>query len=427
MTIKKALMTRKHRMYSKSILILLCPLLFACGGKKSADSANADTQNGLVTFHLNAPPSKVEPLLLSELADSVSYVALETTKESLTDRAIQCGDRYYTVIRNDEKLLCFDKNGKYLHQIGRKGKGPEEYPWMVDYDYFKVDPVTDCVYINSDSCTKVYDENGKYAKTIKGGYWRSLPELVYNHMAYFAPAYHPMIEIIDERNNQCVTNNKDFIQKNRKFWKELNDKYRKEGFCEHEATETRYSISNDACYAWSVFYDTVMMAKGKEVKPFCLIIPENKYLPEDCYSKNVKELLQPLIVRMYICNNKLLLSVRYYPSFEKALAFNTKPKENIKYCYWVVCDLKDGSVTYHANNIINDLDGGPNILLPIYNVEDIYSLSVEDLKNDEEIYNSYFTEGIQAKLKDQDGKFQRLLEPLADDANPIIRTYHWKK
>jgi len=415
----------KHIRYHQYILLLFALTLFACGGKKTADSANADSQNGLVTFHLNAPPSKVEPLLLSEIADSVSYVALETTKETLTDRAIQCGDRFYTVIRNDEKLLCFDKSGKYLHQIGRKGKGPEEYPWMYDYSSFKVDPVTNWVYIDSDSCTQVYDENGKYAKTLRGEYWHFIPELVYNHMAYFAPTYHPVIEIIDERNNQCVTNNKDFIQKNRKFWKELYDKFKKEGGFEHESTEIRHAILNDACYTWSVFYDTVMMAKGKEVKPFCLIIPENKYLPEDRYSKGSKELLQPLISRMYICKNKILLSVRYYSSFEDALAFHTKP--NKKYCYWVVCELKDGSVTYHANNIINDLDGGPNILLPIYNVEDIYSLSVEDLKNDEEIYNSYFTEGIQAKLKDQDGKFQRLLEPLEDDANPIIRTYHWKE
>lgn len=55
------------------------------------------------------------------------------------------------------------------------------------------------------------------------------------------------------------------------------------------------------------------------------------------------------------------------------------------------------------------------------------SISVEDLKNDKEIYNSYFTPGVKAKLKDQEGKFQRLFEPLADDANPIIRTFHWKE
>ena len=123
--------------------------------------------------------------------------------------------------------------------------------------------------------------------------------------------------------------------------------------------------------------------------------------------------------------DKILLSVRYYSSIEERKEYYSK--KGMKYCYWVICDLKDGSVRYHANYIINDLDGGPNVLLPFYLGEDIYCLSVEDLKNDKEIYNSYFSEGVEAKLKDQEGKFQRLLEPLAVDANPIIRTIHWKE
>ncbi|MDD4822302.1 MAG: 6-bladed beta-propeller [Bacteroidales bacterium] len=412
----------------RKLIFALLPLLVGCTNVQNKGNDSGTTGDGqLVTFHLNAPPSKVEPLLLSELADSVSYVALETTKETLTKDAVRYGDRYYTII-NEERLLCFDKNGKFLHQIGRKGKGPEEYPWLYDdYSSIKVDPVTCWIYVESNNCTQVYDENGKFVKKLTGGFWDFRPTLVYNHVAYFTPSLNPIIEIVDERANQSLTNYEEVIDNNNKIWIDLYDKYRKEGFCEHEGTDPVRFISNDACYTWSVFYDTVMMARGKEAKPLCRIIPENKYSPEDCYSKNFKDLLQPLILRIYLCKNKLLLSVRYYPSFEEALTFHTKPKENMKYCYWVVCDLKDGSVTYHTNYIINDLDGGPNVLIPIYRVEDIYSLNVEDLKNDEEIYKSYFTDGVEAKLKDQEGKFQRLFEPLPDDANPIIRTYYWKE
>ena len=408
----------KYIRYNQNILLLLTLTLFACGGKKSADSSNADSQNGLVTFHLNAPPSKVEPLLLSELADSVSYVALETTKETLTDKAIQCGDRYYTII-NEERLLCFDIKGKYLHQIGRRGKGPEEYTWLDNYSCFKVDSETNWVYCNSyDKRTQVYDENGKFVKSLTGGFWDYRPDFVYNHFVYFAPIYHPIIEVFDEQSNQSVTNNKEKIEEIRKFWNAIEEKCKKEGKrgSYPEGVEPIMSISNEALYCWSVFFDTVMMAKGKDVKPYCRIIPENKYIPEDIYSSNRKPwLLQPIIRKMYICNEKILLYVRY----------SSRITENTY--YWVVCDLKDGSVTYHSDYIINDLDGGPNILGPNAYDEEIYSISVEDLKNDEEIYNSYFTEGVEAKLKDQDGKFQRLLEPLADDANPIIRTFHWKE
>ncbi len=415
----------KHIRYHQLILLLLTLTLFACGGKKSADSANADSQNGLVTFHLNAPPSKVEPLLLSELADSVSYVALETTKETLTDMAIQCGERYYTVI-NEDRLLCFDKSGKYLHQIGRKGDGPEEYPTMGGFRYFIADPVTNWVYCESQEQIQVYNENGKYVKSIKREKsWNILPKFIYNDLAYYVPTYHPTIEIIDERNNRSVTNNKELIEKDRTFWKELETKH---GFTYGFSLGSNLisSSSNDALYCWSVFSDTVMMAKGKEIKPFCRIISENKYKPEDLYDENGKAfLLQPLICDMHVFEDKILLYVAYYKSIDDIRAFN---RQNEKKCwYWIVCDLKNGNATYHANYIVNDLDGGPNILSLNNYSREIYNVSVEDLKNDKDIYNSYFTEGVEAKLNDQEGKFQRLLEPLAVDANPIIRTFHWKK
>jgi len=409
----------------RKIIFALLPLLIECTNVQNKGNDSANTADGqLVTFHLNAPPSTVEPLLLSELADSVSYVALETTKETLTDMAIQCGDRYYTII-NEERLLCFDKSGKYLHQIGTKGNGPEEYPSMSSYRSFIADPVTNWVYCNSREQTQVYDENGKYVKSIKREKSLDLlPNFVFNDLAYYAPTYtyHPTIEIIDERNNESVTNNKELIEKNRTFWTELNNKYgRKDAF--GLGSKLIFSSSNDALFCWSVFPDTVIMAKGKEIKPFCRIIPENKYKPEDLYDENGKTfLLQPLICYMHVCEDKILLYVAYYISIDDIRAFNRQ--NEMKCWYWVVCDLKNGSVTYHPYYIINDLDGGPNVLIG-YNFNN--NLSVEDLKNDEEIYKSYFTEGVKAQLKDQDGKFQRLLESLADDANPIIRTIHWKK
>ena len=416
------LILTNQRKKMKNLILELLTLLVACTNaqNKENDSTNADTQSGLVTFHLNTPPSTVEPLLLSEIADSVSYVALETTKETLTDKAIQRGDRYYTIV-NEDRLLCFDKNGKYLHQIGRSGKGPEEYTCMDNYNCFTVDSETNWVYCNSlEKRTQVYDENGRFVKSLTGGLWSYHPDFVYNHFVCLTLTCHPIVEVLDERNNQYVTNNKEKIEEIRRFWCAVIVKCQKEGKKEDSSSgmglEPVTSISNDALYRWSVFFDTVMMAKGKDVKPFCRIIPENKYLPEDIYYSNRKSwLLQPIILRMYVCNDKILLYIRYFPSIQESTH------------YWALCDLKDGSVTYHSDYIINDLDGGPNILGPNDYDEEIYSISVEDLKNDDEIYKSYVTEGVKAKLKNQEGKFQRLLESLEDDANPIVRTFHWKK
>lgn len=407
----------------RKIIFALLPLLVGCTNfqNKEKDSANPDNQDGLVTFHLNAPPSKVKPLMLSEIADSVSYVALETTKETITKYGLRYGDRFYTI--SGDKLLCFDKNGVYLHQVGCPGRGPGEYIWydfnrFSDFSYFTVDITTNWVYFFSDDRrTLVYDELGHFVKSLDGEFSKNYPVLVFNHMAYFD--LHG-INIVDERTNQIERTDSILINKRKKSRVELREKFKKEGesmFIYPGMLPISFR-TDDTYYCWSIFdSDTVFMAKDKEVRPLCLIIPENKYKPENQFVDGVNSKInQPLILRMYVLKNQILLCVQYFYSHEEKMYF------------WVLCDLKSGSVTFYSKDIVNDLDGGPNILIPnmLYD-EEIYSLSVEDLKNDEEIYNSYFTKGVKAKLKDQDGKFQRLLEPLAEDANPIIRTIHWKK
>ena len=128
------------------MIFALLPLLVGCTNVQNKGNDSANTGDGqLVTFHLNAPPSIVEPLMLSELADSVSYVALETTKETLTKDGVQYGDRYYCCFKSN--ILCFDKTGKFLHQVGQVGRGPQEYIMSRNYVItFRVDVTYNWVY-----------------------------------------------------------------------------------------------------------------------------------------------------------------------------------------------------------------------------------------------------------------------------------------
>ncbi len=403
----------------KELFLALLLLLVGCTTpqKKNDDTTKAGDK-GLMTFHLNAPPSTVKPLLLSELADSVSYVALETTKETLTGNAVQYGDRFYSII--NKCLCCFDKNGKYIHQVGRRGQGPDEYIWHGnEYWAFRVDITTNWVYIRvMGGKYLIYDENGKYLSSKspdqlhKGGII-----MVYDNIAYLYPL--DTCYVIDIQNNQVIstkTTSNEILEKS-KISRQEN--YDKQVNALPGNTLESYS-SKDAYYLRYVFYsDTVFVAQNKEFRPFCLLSAQNKYKFGDEYTDPAKSMVyQPLVLRMQVFKEKLLLCVQYTTSEKECFL---DKKENF---YWVVCNFNDGSVTYHSYNIVNDLDGGPNILV---DEKDINCLSVEDLKNDKEIYNSYFTEGVKAKLKDQEGKFQRIFEPLADDANPIIRTIHWKE
>ncbi len=402
-------------MCNKLLTIVLSISLFACGNKKEIQSSDGEKQGGLVTFHLNAPPSSVEPLMLSVIADSVSYVALETRNESLTDDGIQMGDRFYAFSHGE--ILCFDKKGKYLHRVGKPGRGPEEFFWLSAlFSYFNADPIDNWVYIHShDMRTQVYDENDRYVKTLTGGFWGESLSFVYNHLAYQINGNSA------KRTNEDVSisiisdtrKGKELYNKKAKPIAVFGEKYNNTAQIVGSGMYASYA-SNDAFYRWIVFQDTMYMAHNGEIRPYCLIIPKNKFKAENQFDniEGIEEarIKQPMIRRMYVMTDKILLLVTYMTDRDQGNG------------YYVLCDMKDGSVKYFDKHIVNDLDGGPNIINNI----NIYCLSAEDFINDEEIYNKYFTKGVEAKLKDQDGKFQRLLKTLVDDANPIMRVIHWK-
>lgn len=75
---------------------------------------------------------------LSEIADKVQYVPLETTKESLVNGGIitlsYVNGLIYVMDMSQVKI--FDSNGKYLSTVNRQGRGPEEYTDIINAGVF---------------------------------------------------------------------------------------------------------------------------------------------------------------------------------------------------------------------------------------------------------------------------------------------------
>jgi natural product precursor len=74
-------------------------------------------------------------LKLSDIADSIKYVALETNQNSL----IQYVNRLtvtpeYILVEDGCGLLLFSRQGKFISSVGRKGNGPDEYICLGGYD-----------------------------------------------------------------------------------------------------------------------------------------------------------------------------------------------------------------------------------------------------------------------------------------------------
>ena len=150
-------------MYCKTIPLLIgIFMLTACGSKEPGQNVTID--NGIITIDILETVKDVREFNLSELAKGVEFVILESTVESYFKQARSLKvTKNYILIACDltDKVLLFDRSGKFLRQIGRTGQGPGEYtdPWFAS-----IDPKEKYVLI----CNSGYRKILKY--TIKGDF-----------------------------------------------------------------------------------------------------------------------------------------------------------------------------------------------------------------------------------------------------------------
>lgn len=92
----------------------------------------------------NCQPDKIDALLsprnsisnLSDIATDIEYIPLETVPNSIMGRIINVKIRnnHIYVATTDNKIFCFDVSGKYLFNLDKVGKGPEEYLYCSEFD-----------------------------------------------------------------------------------------------------------------------------------------------------------------------------------------------------------------------------------------------------------------------------------------------------
>lgn len=115
----------------------------------------------------------VKPVKLSDIAEKVTFVPLETTDSSLIARQMLSQIRLangciYVPCSNG--LLTFDeKTGKFLRRISRKGQGPGEYASIRGIEVFEE---FDNVHIFSGEKVMTFQSDGKFlAQYSKPGGW----------------------------------------------------------------------------------------------------------------------------------------------------------------------------------------------------------------------------------------------------------------
>ncbi|GET35102.1 hypothetical protein PbJCM13498_39650 [Prolixibacter bellariivorans] len=119
--------------YFKFFILAASVLLWGCGSssQKTEKTNNSRVEKPAKTDHIDLPEKGEDILAVSSFADTVLYIPLETTPQSLIRKIFQIqliGDKI--LLDCNDKLLLYSQSGKFIRQIGQKGNGPGEYNYV---------------------------------------------------------------------------------------------------------------------------------------------------------------------------------------------------------------------------------------------------------------------------------------------------------
>ena len=132
----------------------------------SSCGSHSDSNSDYVTIDFES--SLVDKLKFSQFVDTIEFISLETTDESLisdVNRIVYADSLYYihsTRSLMDSKLLVFNSSGQFCRKISQRGYGPGEYIDITDF------LVTDeYVVIATNFKLIKYDKQGRFFKEYK--------------------------------------------------------------------------------------------------------------------------------------------------------------------------------------------------------------------------------------------------------------------
>jgi len=143
-------------------LTIILLILVGCTGCHHSDTRNDE----LITVDVTANYPKKE-LILQDFMD-VEYIPLETTDEFLCQGSLWAVGKDIIVVTNfnrDGNIFIFDRKGKALRKINRKGQGSEEY---TNYSRIVLDEEKGEIFVNNDFAKKilVYDLEGNFKRSL---------------------------------------------------------------------------------------------------------------------------------------------------------------------------------------------------------------------------------------------------------------------
>lgn len=224
-----------------------CHILFCCTRPANDQLSDKEDLKEKV-FNLKLNHYNERSFRLSETCETVEYVILETTKTNFIGSimVIKVSDNF--IILTDDatrKVHAFTRQGLYLFEIAKRGKGPGEYNQVDD---IIIDEENQCVYLKSGRNILEYSLDNKYQKTIK-------LEVFPRYISKYQNGFVSIVEFPSTMAYSGYTfnfQNEDGKLLDQKVYHDL-DSFNGQ---ELRAFATLYTVNDTLCY-WEAYYDTV--------------------------------------------------------------------------------------------------------------------------------------------------------------------------
>ena len=217
----------------KNTVIILIFFSLNCIGPNAKQKNERLKNPQIETIDLNGQlESKTSEHTLSEAIETLDLVPLEMTKSSLISdiKNIIITTKYIFILDNKIGICRFDRTGKYLNKIGKRGEGPGEYQYIESIQVDKknqliylYDPVLGCIY--------KYNYDGKYLDTILRNINEisagSCNQLLWNNKYFLTGTlpvlfkrddYFNFILLDDKYNTKKSFHNPEMVGKNDQIW-----------------------------------------------------------------------------------------------------------------------------------------------------------------------------------------------------------------
>ena len=295
-------------------------------------------------------PEKTSQISISALGvDDIKYIPLSTDGNTRMAEIwdLKTSNNYFYIEDRGKKskILKFSGTGDFICEIGQRGKGPQEYLFSSD---FAISPKNQNVFILSESEDKfyIYSSEGKFIRTMS------------------SPSEKTSSLYCLEDNIVCYSGNRDGLVKNSldiidfkgNKIKSCPNKYpyQSTGIETGFSKECIFYIYKNQLSIKEFHSDTVFIFDQQLhfIPKYILKQGTKRFLPE---IREVKDMFAYLAESSKYITQRNLFESAGYLFFE----FNLEKQH-----YCSISSKSDGR-TYHINaktGLINDLDGGPNIL-----------------------------------------------------------------